>query len=536
VTELDRRTFLRSGLAVAGGALAVPGLAAAASSAPPAVPSSVPSEAAAAPPVTSQPSAPTPRRRVGPDPFRLGVASGDPRPDGVVLWTRLAPEPLEPGGGVYGPVPVEWEVATDEAFTHVVARGSETAVPSEAHSVHAEPAALPAGAELFYRFRVHGHISPVGRTRTAPAPGTDPGSVRFAVASCQHLEEGWYHAHRSIAADEPDLVLFLGDYTYEKKSSLAAKVRAYVDVEEIGDLAGYRLRYTQSKLDPMLQAAHAAAAWLAVFDDHELADNWWGTPRRWPATRKQAAFQAYWENMPLPRSMKPVHAAIPLYRRIDWGTLARFHMMDTRQYRWHQAPGGDCEQMRRPDRTLTGAAQERWLLDGLTGGSRWDLLGQQVFFAGQDGDGATSTCDVSADSWDGYQASRRRITQGWVDRRVRNPVVLTGDAHRYWANDLKLNYFDHDAAAVGTEFVTTSITSTGQPVGTDREPPYVAHNPHLNYVGNLRGYVRGTVTGTELTAEYVTLSSILEPNPAKVRATVARRFVVEDGRPGLADA
>jgi alkaline phosphatase D len=529
VTELGRRAFIRSGLVVAGGALAVPGLAGAA-----------PVAAPAPPPVTPRAVRPTvrsaPRRPVGDDPFRLGVASGEPRPDGVVLWTRLAPKPLELHGGMGAPVSVEWEVATDEAFADVVARGSETAVAAESHSVHAEPAGLPAGAELFYRFRARGHISPVGRTRTAPAAGTDPGSVRFAFASCQHYEEGWYHAHRSIAADEPDVVLFLGDYTYEKKSSLPGKVRAHVDVTEIGDLAGYRLRYTESKLDPGLRAAHAVAPWLAVFDDHELADNWWGALPRWPWARKQAAFQAFWENMPLPRSMKPARAAIPLYRRIDWGTLARFHMMDTRQYRWHQAPGGDCGQMRRTDRTLTGAAQEKWLLDGLAGGSRWDLLGQQVFFAGRDSDGATDTCDVSADSWDGYQASRRRITQGWIDRRVRNPVVLTGDAHRYWANDLRLNYFDHDSAPVGTEFVTTSVTSTGQPVGDDPVPDDVATNPHLNYVGNHRGYVRATATGTELTAEYVTLSSVLEPDPAKVTASVLRRFAVEDGRPGLRDA
>jgi len=507
MTKLNRRVFILGGLAAAGGAVALPRMAGAASP------------------------------RAAGDPFQLGVASGDPRPDGMVLWTRLASKPLDIGGGMSGNLAVEWEIATDQAFANVVARGSETATAGDGHSVHAEPAGLPAGAEFFYRFKQGTFISPVGRTRTAPAAGTDPGSVKIAMASCQHFEEGWYHAHRFLAADEPDLVLFLGDYMYEKQSGLDTTVRGYVDFDEVDNLDEYRLRYAQTKLDPSLKAAHAVAPWLAVFDDHELANNWWGGQSGWPDARKSASFKAYWENMPLPKSMKPTGPAIPLYRRVGWGTLARFHMMDTRQYRWKQAANDNCTEIRRTDRTLTGAAQETWLLDGLAaGGSKWDLLGQQVFFAGRDGDGVTGTCDISEDSWDGYDASRKRIAQGWVDRQVRNPVVLTGDVHRHWANDLRVNYFDHAAPIVGTEFVTTSVTSTGQPSGSDPAPGYVQYNPHLNYVGNQRGYVRATMTGTELTAEYVKVSSVIEPDAAKVTATVSRRFIVEDGRPGLHDA
>jgi alkaline phosphatase D len=505
MTKLNRRLFIAGGLA-AGGAVVAPTL------------------MGAAP-------------RAAGFPFGLGVASGDPRPDGVVLWTRLAAKPLDIGGGMSGNIPVEWEVATDEAFANVIATGTETAIPGEGHSVHAEPRGLPAGAELFYRFRANGFISPVGRTRTAPAAGTAPASVKFAMASCQHFEEGWYHAHRFIAADEPDLVLFLGDYMYEKQSGLGTKVRGYVDFDEVDALDEYRLRYAQTKLDPGLKAAHAVAPWLVVFDDHELANNWWGNGTGWPATRKQASFQAYWENMPLPKAMKPVSSAIPLYRRVPWGTLARFHMMDTRQYRWQQAANNNCTEIRRTDRTLTGAAQEQWLLDGLAaGGSRWDLMGQQVFFASRDVDGASGTCDVSEDSWDGYQASRTRITQGWVNRQVRNPVVLTGDVHRHWANDVKLNYFDDAAPAVGAELVTTSVTSGGNPAATDPTPGEVAQNPHLNYVGNRRGYVRVTATAAQLTAEFMRVSSVTEPDPAKVTAAVHRRFAVVDGVPGLQDA
>jgi alkaline phosphatase D len=505
MTTLNRRLFIVGGLA-AGTAVALPSLAGG--------------------------------RAAATDPFWLGVASGDPRPDGMVLWTRLAAKPLDIGGGMGARVaPVEWEVATDQTFANVVATGTESAIPAEGHSVHAEPHGLQAGAEFFYRFKADGFISPVGRTRSAPAVGSTPASVTFAMASCQHFEEGWFHAHRFIAADEPDLVLFLGDYLYEKQSGLANPVRRYVDFDEVDNLDEYRLRYAQTKLDPGLKAAHAVAPWLPVFDDHELANNWWGNGPGWPATRKQASFQAYWENMPLPRSMKPTGPAIALYRRVPWGTLARFHMMDTRQYRWQQAPSNNCAEIKRTDRTLTGAAQEKWLLDGLAaGGSRWDLLGQQVFYAGRDVDGATGTCDVSEDAWDGYDASRRRITQGWLDRQVRNPVVLTGDVHRHWANDLRLNYFDHAAPLVGTELVTSSITSGGQPGATDPAPGEVAKNPHLNYVGNQRGYVRVTAGAERLTAEFVRVSSIREPDPAKVTAAVSRRFVVLDGQPGLQDA
>jgi alkaline phosphatase D len=508
MNKLNRRLFLVSGLAAAGGAVALPRLAGAGTS-----------------------------LAAVRDPFMLGVASGDPRPDGMVLWTRLAQAPLDVGGGIgTTPVPVEWQVATDEAFTNIVQTGTETAVPAEGFSVHAEPRGLPAGAEFFYRFRANGFISPVGRTRTAPAPGTAPGTLTFAFASCQHFEEGWYHAHRFMAADDPDLILFLGDYMYEKASGLATRVRWYVDFDETDVLDEYRQKYAQIRTDPNIQAAHAVAPWLAVFDDHELKNNWWGVSSDVPDTRKQASFQAFWENMPLPKAMKPVNAAIPLYRRVGWGALARFHMMDTRQYRWKQAPNNNntnCTELRRTDRTLTGAAQEQWLLDGFAaGGSRWDFLGQQVFFAANDTDGAASTCDVNEDAWDGYPASRQRITQGWVDRGVRNPVVLTGDVHRHWANNVRLNYVDHSSPFVGTELVATSVTSTGDPGATDN-PPQVPNNPHLYYVGNHRGYVRVRASAARLTADFMKVSSVVQKDPTKVTLSVRKSFVVEDGVPGV---
>ncbi|GAB3481040.1 alkaline phosphatase D family protein [Amycolatopsis cihanbeyliensis] len=501
--DVHRRLFLATGIA-AGGTLAVPGLSAA--------------------------GAGTAALRY---PFHLGVASGDPRPDRLVLWTRLATAPLDLDGGMGDKnILVEWQLATDEKFANIAASGNAVAVPGEGHSIHAEPRGLSPGTEYFYRFKAGEHISPVGRTRTAPAAGSAPGSLTFAFASCQHFEEGWYHAHRFIAEDEPDLVLFLGDYMYENNSGRGNLVRGYVEFDEVNRLVEHRLRYAQHRLDPDLKAAHAAAPWLPVFDDHELENNWWGVNFDQPE-RKQPAFQAFWENMPLPRSMKPENSAIPLYRTITWGTLARFHMLDTRQYRWKQAPNNNntnCGELRRTDRTLIGDAQEKWLLDSLTArDSGWDFLGQQVFFAQRDGDGRASTCDVSEDAWDGYPANRERIVRGWIDRKVRNPVVLTGDVHRHWASDLRLNYHDHDSPVVGTELVTTSITSRG----STTPPDNLDENPHLRYIGHQRGYVRARVTPDQLTAEFMGVSSVLVRDPAQVELSVVKRFHVADGLPGL---
>ncbi len=471
-------------------------------------------------------------------PFTLGVASGDPSPDGFVLWTRLAPAPLAEDG--MGGMPntntdVTWQVANDQAFTSIAASGTVTATPAEGHSLHVEPTGLGSGREYFYRFITGAHVSPVGRTRTAPAAGTLPAQLKFSFASCAHWENGWFHAYRHLGQDNPDLILFLGDYIYEQPSSRSTDVRGYTYPSQILTLAQYRQRYAQHKTDPNLQSAHAAAPWVVVPDDHEVENNWAGGSSTTTTAQRTAAFQAYWENMPLRRSAKPTGASIPLYRRLSWGTLARFHMLDTRQFRSAQASADNCTQMRDPARTLTGAAQEQWLLDGLAQhNSTWDFLGQQVFFAQRDADGSSSTCDVSTDAWTGYVESRDRITQGWVNRAVRNPVVLTGDVHSHYAANLRVNYYDHSAPIVGAEFVTGSITSISD--ATTPSSTWWANNPHVKYFRNQHGYVRATLTPAQLTGEFVVVSSIAEPDPAKVTASVNKRYKVLDGQPGLVDA
>ncbi len=477
-------------------------------------------------------------------PFTLGVASGDPDHEGFVLWTRLAPQPLAEdglGGMPDRMVPVFWELAADERFRHVVRRGVVDAHAASAHSVHVELTGLLPGREYFYRFRVQRHLSPVGRTRTAPAPWSLPATLAMAFASCSQYEHGYFTAYRRLAETEPELVLHLGDYQYEyARDTYNAPGGNPRDHEgpETRTLANYRQRHAQYKTDPDLQAAHAVAPWAVVFDDHEVENNWADDVPEAPdpefPARRAAAFRAYYENMPLRRTSLPRGVDMQLYRRLRWGRLATFHLLDTRQYRDDQACGDgyqSCPEAAEPSRSILGGRQEAWLLDGFRRSSaRWDLLAQQVFFAQRDRDSGPLTV-TSMDAWDGYLASRDRITRGWLAAGVRNPVVLTGDVHAHWASDLKLDYADPTSRTVGSELVCSSITSGGD--GADSATgthPWLAWNPHLRFHNNLRGYVRTTLTREQLTADFDVLPFVSSPGaPARTRA----RFVIEDRVPGL---
>jgi alkaline phosphatase D len=478
------------------------------------------------------------------DPFLLGVASGDPDHDGFVLWTRLAPQPLAEdglGGMPDRPVAVQWELAVDERFRYVVRRGTAIARPQAAHSVHIELNGLPPGREFFYRFRAERHISPVGRTRTAPAPWALGGALAMAFVSCSQYEHGYFTAYRRLAEEAPDLILHLGDYQYEyTKDSYNIPGGNPRDHEgpETETLANYRQRHAQYKADADLQAAHAVAPWLVVWDDHELDNNWAdevpeNTQPNFLA-RRAAAFQAYWENMPLRRGSIPEGIDMQLYRRIHWGRLATFHMLDTRQYRDDQGCGDgykDCPASVDPARSITGAEQEAWLLDGFRRSSaRWDILGQQVFFAQRDNNAGPAKV-TSQDSWDGYAASRDRITKGWMAAGVRNPIVLTGDVHAHWASDLKLNYDDPTSQTVGSELVCTSITSGGN--GADSIPAnhsFLKINPHLRFYNNQRGYVLTKITADRLDADFKVVPYVNTPG-ASVHTRAS--FTVEDRVPGL---
>ncbi|MFE4837518.1 alkaline phosphatase D family protein [Arthrobacter sp. NPDC056691] len=523
--DITRRTLITSSLG-AGLVIALPGT-------------------AVADPRTAEASLPT-------DPFTLGVASGDPWPDGFVIWTRLALNPLADdglGGMPSRVVTVAWEVAEDPAMRRVVQRGVERAVPEGAHSVHAELRGLKPGREYFYRFRAGRHISAVGRTLTSPAWYETPATLAMSFASCAQYEHGYFTAYRRLAEDQPDLVLHLGDYQYEyKKGSYVTgggNVRDHEGPETV-TLENYRQRHAQYKADADLQAAHAAAPWLVVWDDHEVDNNWAdevpenADPAQLNDTaanfrkRRAAAFQAYYENMPLRAPSMPSGADMKIYRTVQWGQLANFHMMDTRQYRDDQLAGDgwrkNVQERLAEDRTITGAQQEQWLLDGFRKSkARWDLLGQQVFFAERDRDQAADIDDMSMDGWDGYASSRRRITQGWVDAKVRNAVVLTGDVHRNWANDVKVDYKNPDAPVVGSELVCTSVTSTGNGTGSVSDPT-MAWNKHLKFYNDQRGYVRTTITKDSLSADFRVLDYVNTPGSA---VSTKASFRIDDGVPGL---
>jgi alkaline phosphatase D len=487
---------------------------------------------------------PAPPRLTG-YPFTLGVASGDPAPDGAVLWTRLAPAPLSGGGMPDQAFPVRWEVAHDEAFRRIVKRGEEVATPEEAHSLHVELRGLDAGREYYYRFIAGGDVSTVGRTKTAP--GHTASALAFAFASCQQYEHGYYTAYRHMADEDLDLVVHLGDYIYEygtgEFTSAGGNVRAHSS-REIVDLDDYRNRHAQYKTDPDLQAAHAAFPWLVTFDDHEVDNNWAdeipedGQPRDAFLRRRTAAFRAYWEHMPLPRRARPVGPDISVFRRGIFGDLATFHVLDTRQFRSDQACGDrfatNCDERLDPARSITGAQQEQWLFDGLAHSrATWNVIAQQVFMAQQDFVGGPGE-GFNPDAWDGYVASRDRLLGFIGERDVANPIVITGDVHANWAADLKADFDDPDSRTLGSEFVGTSIATGGDGSDTTAgNQTVLAENPHIKFNNVQRGYVRCALDRHRWQTDYRVVPYIKRPGaPVSTRAS----FVVEAGNPGLQPA
>ncbi len=474
------------------------------------------------------------------DVFRLGVASGDPLPDSVVLWTRLAPDPLLGGGMPDRNVPIRWEIADNDRFTRGRRTGTALARPELGHTVHVDVKGLRPGAVYFYRFRVEGQLSPIGRTRTTPAATARPRELRFAFASCQDYQAGFYTAYQHLAAEDLAFVVFLGDYIYEGARNAAA-ARQHEGTDEPYTLAQYRNRHAQYKTDPDLQAAHAAFPWIVTFDDHEIDNNWADEIPQDPAlqtpeafrARRIAAFQAYYEHMPLRRSSLPRGLDMQVYRRFRYGSLAGVHVLDTRQYRSDQpATLADAQS---PALTMTGAAQEKWLVDGLRRfGSEWNLLANQVMWAQNDRQaGAAQTFDF--DNWDGYRVQRKRLLEFFGSGQVDNPVVLTGDRHCTWVSDLRPDFDDITTPIVGAEITGTSITSGGNPNTASFHATYdpiMAESPHWRYIDNQRGYVVCDVTRDEMVSSLRLVDTVWAPT-ASVRT--AARFVIEAGRPGIAE-
>jgi len=482
------------------------------------------------------------------DPFKLGVASGDPLPNGVVLWTRLAPDPFDPSGGMppeaFG---VRYEVAEDPAFQRIRQRGTVEAMPELAHSVHAEVTGLLPGREYYYRFKAGPEISPVGRTKTAPAVGESVSAFKFAFASCQMYEHGYFTAYRHMASEDLDVVLHLGDSIYEhgpnQYRAASGNVRQHIG-PEVSSLFDYRRRHAQYRTDPDLQAAHAAFPWIVTLDDHEIDNNWADEiPERNQSIeafrqRRINAFQAYYEHMPLRSSAVPHGLDMQLYRRATFGDMVEFSVLDTRQYRDDQACGDgvdvDCADRLDPSRSIMGFEQERWLSDGLgRSNARWNVIAQQVVMAQFDHSSGPEQA-FQNDIWDGYKPSRDRLFTGLIEQNVRNPVVLTGDVHRNLAMDLKSDFDNPDSTTIGVEFAGTSISSGGDGQDTDASGlTFLAANPHFKFNNTLRGYVRCSLTSSQGRTDYRVLPYVSQPGaPVSTR----KSFIVEEGKPGLQDA
>ncbi|MBD0420112.1 alkaline phosphatase D family protein [Streptomyces sp. TRM S81-3] len=490
--------------------------------------------------------------RISSDPFTLGVASGDPLPDSVVLWTRLAPEPFAVDGGLAQErVSVQWEVALDEYFAVVVQRGTALAHPEYAHSVHVDVRGLAPGTVYYYRFRTGSWFSPRGRTRTAPAAGADASSLKLAAVACQAYQDGYYTVHRHLAEDDVDVVFHLGDYLYEYAVNAAGGERRYTGItlpdvfnRETMTLADYRMRYALYKSDEDLRAAHAAHPFVVTWDDHETENNYAAgipendVPPEEFLVRRAAAYRAYWENQPLRAAQLPQGPDAQLYRRLHWGTLAQFDILDTRQYRSDQAyddrphaPGPESED---PARTLTGAAQEEWLIDGWQSSTAlWNVMPQQVCFSRRRFD-LTAEAAVSMDAWDGYPASRDRIVAGAKAAGVDNWLVLTGDVHVGYAFDIKDDFDDPQSATLGTEITCSSVASgrDGQekPANWDT---YMRANPHMKFYNGKRGYVRVELGRQAARFDFRTVSAVTTPGAP---VTTAASFVTEAGAPGLKPA
>ena len=486
------------------------------------------------------------RPRFAANPFALGVGSGDPAPDGVVLWSRLAPDPLNGGGMTPEAVSVRWEVASDEGMRTIVKRGTTMARPDLGHSIHVEVDGLRPGAWYWYRFNVGDEASPVGRTRTAPDANLLPERYRFAFTSCQHYEAGLYTAYEHLVREDIELVAHLGDYIYEganNPSAPAGSLSRSHQAWEPMTLEQYRNRYALYKSDPALRAAHAAFPWIVTWDDHEVENNYVGAvsqtndPRDQFLTRRAAAYQAYYEHQPLRKASIPRGPDMLLYRTVGAGRLAKFHVLDTRQYRSDQSCGdgikATCPEWSDPARVVLGNTQERWLTRGVEQSqARWSILAQQISFSLIPDPARPGF--FAMDPWSGYPAARDRLLAWMAGRREKNLVVLTGDIHASFVMDVTRDALKPESPTIATEFIGTSISSGRD--GSDRWGQltnYETTVPNMKYHSARRGYVRCELTPDRWTSDYRMVPYVSRPGaPVETAAT----YVVENGKPGALKA
>ncbi|MBK8158469.1 MAG: alkaline phosphatase D family protein [Rhodospirillaceae bacterium] len=487
------------------------------------------------------------------NPFTLGIAAGSPRDDGFVLWTRLAPDPLSadpqaPGGIEHrdhdAGIAVDYAIATDPQMRRIVRHGSTLADPAFAYAVHLEVGGLDPARPYWYRFRLGDHETAIGRAVTLPQAGRPTDTLRLGFTSCANYERGFFSAYRHLADEQPDLVLMLGDYIYEQVEQHRPVQRRHSDHAVPTTLDGYRRRYAQYRQDPDLQRLHATAPTLITWDDHEVENDYAG---RWSETlidpgiflqRRQAAYQAFYEHMPL--RWRPTADGLRIHDSITIGDLARISLLDGRQYRSRGACAGPpdrggghlvdsvtCPELIDPARSMLGHHQEKWLQGNLaTSPSRWNLLAQNVIMAQLGTEQADGTLTAWTDAWDGYPAARARLLRQLAG--TRNPVVFGGDIHSFWNNDLKLDVRDGQAPVIATEFITSSITSDGPP--QDHLDGKRRDHAHIHFAESRhRGYARVEIKAGRLTTDFRSVSDVTDP--AAGIATL-KSFVMEDGVAG----
>jgi alkaline phosphatase D len=499
----------------------------------------------------------TPRPRRTPtlsdDPFRLGVASGDPRPNAVVLWTRLALDPLSPEPMPTIDVPVTWEIARDERFSKVIADGEENTGPDVGHSVHVDARGLEPDREYWYRFRTGGFESPVGRTRTAPARRSRRRNLRFAVTSCQAYQGGYYTAYEQLSRDDLAFVVFLGDYIYE----LAPGSARSHGLDPAQTLDEFRRFYAIHHADPQLQVAHGALPWVATWDDHEVEDNYAGlepgavglvidpdAAAKFPAKRA-AAYRAWWENMPV-RGRPPSDDGLRIYRALQFGRLLTLAIADDRQYRSPVPSGEGAGDLPRsagggpqlpdafdPRATMLGRRQERWLERTLADSdTSWNVLAQQTIMAQVDRAPDDDARGFSMDAWDGYVAARNRLLDHVHEADVSNFVTVGGDIHTSAVTDVHRDFHREASPVVGTELIAPPVSSLE--LLPDGFVDGARRNPHIHlYDTDNHGYLRCEMSARELRADFVYVSTIDQPTAEPVAGT---SWVIEDGRPGAQPA
>ena len=503
-------------------------------------------------------------RKFDTNPFALGVASGSPTHDSVVLWTRLIDNDIGFFSASFDSkaIAVRWEVADDDKFSRIVQSGQHLAVGELAHSVHVELQNLQPDRWYFYRFMAGDAVSAVGKTRTFPKAGAAADKMRIAYASCQRWETGYFSAYKHMQAEKLDAVLFLGDYIYEYPGQIGSLryPKANSNIGFVISLDDYRSRYAQYKSEQDLQDMHAACPWLMTWDDHEVQNDYanlqagystmadiFSNPDHF-AERRAAAYQAYYEHMPiraasLTQSLAglAMGAEMRIYSRVDFGKLATFYMLDCRQYRDAQvcnAPGAavsgqvnpeECASWLDPQRTMLGEPQELWLRNEFDksrqGGGVWNVMGQPSLFGQRDnkpGEGQS----FWNDGWDGYSAARARMTNVLQKNAVKNPVFLGGDVHENWVGYVKSDYAQtavaKATAPIGVEFCGTSITSTSSNVA--RTAARLAENPHFVFAdAKSRGYGVVEFTPKQLTT---TLRVVDDARQKITKVETLAQFVV----------